>query len=126
MSASTAPSQDAPEELLAPAFEDAPVGLILADRRGRVIAANAKWREITGFPGSLPMEDHEAWALIHPDDREEVQAAWRDSLIRSTELEVRARMRTPDGQVRWTDTRATPVVGAEDELIGFAGSVLDL
>jgi diguanylate cyclase (GGDEF)-like protein/PAS domain S-box-containing protein len=72
------------------------------------------------------MEDHEAWALIHPDDREDVQAAWRDSLNHSLELEVRARMRTPDGHVRWTDTRATPVSDAAGELIGFAGSVLDL
>ncbi len=109
-----------------PAFADAPVGLILADRAGRVVAANAKWREITGFAGVLPIEEHEAWALVHAEDREAVQAAWQLACAERSELEVRARIVTRDGEVRWTDTRATPVHDQGRDLVGFAGSVLDL
>jgi diguanylate cyclase (GGDEF)-like protein/PAS domain S-box-containing protein len=120
-------ASEAPRDLPGlPAFEDAPVGLILADRAGRVVAANAKWREITGFAGTFPMEEHEAWALVHGDDREAVQSAWRDACADKAALEIRARIVTRDGDIRWTDTRATPVHSRADELVGFSGSVLDL
>lgn len=114
------------DNVATPGFEDAPVGLILADPTGRVVAANAKWREITGFSGVLPVEEHEAWALIHPDDREEVRSAWAAALAEAGELEVRARVVTRDGAVRWVDTRATPVRDRVGGLVGFAGSLLDL
>ena len=109
-----------------PAFADAPVGLVLADHQGRIVAANDAWRRITGFSGVLPLDDHEAWALLHPEDRDEVRAAWAAACAGGDELEVRARMVTRDGDVRWTDTRATPVRDRSGLLLGFAGSVLDL
>ena len=109
-----------------PAFADAPVGLVLADHQGRIVAANDAWRRITGFSGVLPLDDHEAWALLHPEDRDEVRAAWAAACDGGDELEVRARMVTRDGDVRWTDTRATPVHDRAGLLLGFAGSVLDL
>ncbi len=109
-----------------PAFEDAPVGLIVADRRGQVVRANAKWREITGFSGVLPLQDHEAWALVHPEDRQAVWSAWGHACSVGADLELRARILTRDGEVRWTDLRATPVRDRNGALVGFAGSVLDL
>ena len=114
------------EEESIPGFEDAPVGLVLADPAGRVVAANRTWRQITGFPGVLPIEDHEAWALIHPEDRAEVQAAWEVASAERRALEVRARILSRDGDIRWVDTRATPVLDRAGHLRGFAGSVLDL
>ncbi len=107
-------------------FGDAPVGLVLVDRDGRIVSANGTWRRITGFAGVLPLDEHEAWALLHPDDRDEVQAAWSAAYATGGELEVRARFVSRDGEVRWTDTRATPVRDRTGALLGFAGSVLDL
>ena len=114
------------EDASTPGFEDAPVGLVLADPLGRVVAANQMWRRITGFPGVLPIEEHEAWALIHPDDRSAVQLAWEVARAGHQSLEVRARVVTRDGDVRWVDTRATPVLDRAGHLRGFAGSLLDL
>ncbi|MCB1003841.1 MAG: PAS domain S-box protein, partial [Acidimicrobiales bacterium] len=109
-----------------PAFEDAPVGLVLADPSGRVLAANAKWREITGFSGVLPVADHEALALLHPEDQPMVRDAWDEACALGRELEVRARVVHRDGAVRWVDTRATPVLDRDRTVMGFAASVLDL
>ena len=118
--------RDAASPVPGPSFADAPVGLILADPDGRVVAANERWRAITGFAGVLPVEDHEAWALVHPEDRDLVRAAWEQALADGGDLTVQARLLSRDGEVRWTDTRATPVRDRDHGLVGFAGSVVDL
>ena len=107
-------------------FGAAPVGLVLVDRNGRIVSANGAWRRLTGFAGVLPLDEHEAWALLHPDDRDEVRAAWSAAYATGGDLEVRARLVSRDGEARWTDTRATPVRDRTGALLGFAGSVLDL
>ncbi|MBA2721699.1 MAG: PAS domain-containing protein, partial [Methylibium sp.] len=65
------------------------------------------------------------YELIHPDDRDRVRAAWRQSLATGEPYEAEVRMRRHDGVWRWTLSRA---VALRNEATGditewIAGSV---
>jgi len=69
---------------------------------GRVDSFNARWREYTGQPAGA-----EAWEpVLHPDDREQAVALWRDAVARQREFEVEHRLRRADGEYRWFLRRA--------------------
>ena len=100
------PCRDPDDRL--PAFADAPVGLVLADHQGPDRGRQRRLAPHHRVLGGAPLDDHEAWALLHPEDRDEVRAAWAAACAGGDELEVRARMVTRDGDVRWTDTAPRP------------------
>ncbi len=50
------------------------------------------------------------WApIVHPDDLEETQAAWRRAVEQGTEYECEHRVRMADGSFRWHLSRALPL-----------------
>jgi two-component system, LuxR family, sensor kinase FixL len=69
-------------------------GLILSDR----------YRELTGLSGDL----EEATDSIHPEDRDEVQARWAESVATGKKFSVRFRLRMKDGSYRHAWVRAAP------------------
>ena len=57
-------------------IEHAPVGIVVADNRGKIIQANAAAGELTGFAHG-ELEQGEIWPLAVPETREEVLADLR-------------------------------------------------
>src|SRR5690349_20347338 len=52
-------------------------------------------------PGSFPGSFAAFQALVHPDDRERVDATIRESIERATPYEIEFRVVPPDGRLRW-------------------------
>jgi diguanylate cyclase (GGDEF)-like protein/PAS domain S-box-containing protein len=82
-------------------FEQARIGLALADLSTRYVRVNATYAELVGrSPEDLVGEPFES--LLHPDDR--TDDSTRASLLlsgRETSLQSERRYDLPDGRVRW-------------------------
>ena len=86
---------------------------------------NAMWYEFTGSdPDS---SDGQGWlALIHKDDRERVEQAWRDSLASGEPNAIEYRLRRRDGSYCWMLGRAQPVRDAEGAIVRWIGTWTDI
>ncbi|HPJ36610.1 MAG TPA: PAS domain-containing protein [Spirochaetota bacterium] len=63
---------------------------------------------------------------VHPDDIENVDNAWKDSVSTGKELEVRHRIKRYDGNYRWFLSRGIPVYNNEGNLIKWYGTCTDI
>jgi PAS domain S-box-containing protein len=102
-----------------------PVGIFETDIAGRCLYTNPRYQQICGF--TLEESLGEGWSrLIHPEDRDRVLAQWslcaRDGRKYSDEF----RFQTKEGIVRWIHVRSSPMFSAQDELIGYVGTVEDI
>src|SRR3981081_4044186 len=90
---------------------------------GSLDFCNAQWRFYMG----LTQEElqGEGWQrMLHPEDRERVLTAWRESVANGTPYEQEERHRRADGQYRWFLARGVPLRDTEDRSAIGAGSKL--
>lgn len=86
---------------------------------------NQRWYEFTGVPAGST--DGEGWnGVFHPDDQGRAWAVWRHSLATGEPYEIEYRLRHHSGEYRWTLGRATPVRGAEGQIIRWIGTCTDI
>ncbi|MFW9907889.1 MAG: PAS domain S-box protein [Candidatus Thorarchaeota archaeon] len=75
--------------------------------RGKIVLANKAYAKTVGrtIGEILAMSPDEAWSLIHPDDRVELERR-NQRMAAGTQSLPRARFRyiRPDGEVRWVDS----------------------
>jgi PAS domain S-box-containing protein len=91
---------------------------------GDVAEDSAEWRWITGQSA----EEYRAkgWLeAIHPDDRERVEAAWRDSLRSGKVFDNRYRVRSRTGSYKHYDVRAVPIE-RDGTIIEWVGASTDV
>jgi PAS domain S-box-containing protein len=80
----------------------------VASPDGRMIEDSAEWRWITGQSEEEFLGD--GWLdSIHAEDRERIDAAWRECLRSGRIFDDRCRMRTRGGAYRHYDVRAVPI-----------------
>ena len=72
------------------------------DEKGNLDFFNQRWRDYTGQAKGA--EDWEP--ALHPDDRERVEALWREAVGRQAAFEIEHRLRRADGEFRWFLRRA--------------------
>jgi len=65
-------------------------------------------------------------SLVHPDDRAGLDHALAGALDRGEAVEAEYRIVRPDGQVRWLQARAEPVIDERGTLIGLRGVAQDV
>ena len=63
---------------------------------------------------------------IHPEDRELVDKAWKDSLENKTSYQITHRLLMEDGRVKWVDERCRTVFGAAGKPLSSVGIVQDI
>ena len=103
----------------------APIGILLADRAGRILYANPRWREMAGL--SLLESPGQDWTrVLHADDRAAVSASWREMVEKGGEFAREFRFAAPDGKVRWVQARAAAVRGIGGEISGYVGTNADI
>jgi PAS domain S-box-containing protein len=86
---------------------------------------NARWYDYTGLPvGSIDAQD--GAALVHPDDRERVRAAWRAALPAGEPCQIEYRLRRHCGAYRWQLARAHPERDAQGRVSGWYGTLTDI
>jgi PAS domain S-box-containing protein len=102
----------------------APVGIYLADSRGRVEFVNDKVLEWTGHtPETLTLHWRET---IHPEDYRRVKREWVDALRRRAEFFSEFRMVGPAGRVIWIAGRTIPLVSEDGQVTGYLGTISDI
>jgi PAS domain S-box-containing protein len=69
----------------------------------------------------------EGWqSMLHPDDRERVLKAWRESVGNGTPHEQEERHRGADGQYRWFLARGVPLRDAKGRIVRWYGTNTDI
>jgi PAS domain S-box-containing protein len=92
---------------------------------GRVDFCNERWRSYTG----LRQEElrDEGWQnMLHPDDRERVLKAWRESVTNGTPYGQEERHRRADGQYRWFLSRGMPLRDGQGRIVRWYGTNTDI
>lgn len=86
---------------------------------------NARWYDFTGMePGST---DGEGWNdMFHPDDRQRAWVDWRHSLDTGEPYEIEYRLRSVEGEYRWTLGRALPILADDGTITRWFGTCTDI
>ena len=92
---------------------------------GAMEADSPTWRAFTGQ--SFDEWKGFGWVdAIHPDDRAPTLAQWRKCVAGRVPYECEQRLRTADGQYRWTVARAVPIFGPDGALREWVGTTTDI
>ena len=94
-------------------FDPAPVGIVLADRDGRVVESNRALQALLGYSAAelagVPYAD-----LVHPADRPEAVAGAQElSEGERGSLRLEVRCLRKDGAAVWTRVHVAPVAGPD-------------
>ncbi|MDX1983131.1 MAG: PAS domain-containing protein [Bryobacteraceae bacterium] len=102
----------------------APVGIYLADAKGRIEFVNDRMREWTGH-STESLRAH--WRkCLHPGDYHRVRREWVRALRSGTEFVSEFRMVGPFDQTIWVAGRAVPMVSEAGQITGYLGSISDI
>jgi PAS domain S-box-containing protein len=92
---------------------------------GSLDFCNAQWRSDTGL--TLEELQGEGWQrMLHPDDRERVLKAWRESVMNGTPYEQEERHRGADGKYRWFLSRGVPLRDSKGRIVRWYGTNTDI
>lgn len=95
------------------------------DKNGHCDYLSTRWEQYTGIPSEKQLG--EKWlAQVHPDDKKELGAKWKRATESHQVFAAEFRIRRFDGEYRWFDTRATPVVDDMGRVSRWVGSNTDI
>lgn len=101
-----------------------------ADASGEITYFNHRWLELTALP--LDRATGRGWLeAVHPDDRERVFAAWRDTVERAApggadRFQHELRLKDAHGGYRWFLSVAVPLCRADGSVDQWIGSMADI
>ena len=105
--------------------DSVPLKIWVHDAAGKLLFVNRRWEEFFGV--SQETAKHDGWqALVHPEDREVYEEAFRTAVRTRTPFHGVARVRRADGQWRWVESHGVPRLAANGDLRTFAGTTLDI
>ncbi|RYX81131.1 PAS domain S-box protein [bacterium] len=96
------------------------------DEKVRWTFLNAAWHEILGYTVEESL-GRRVRDFVHPDDAEAAEVHV-DALLSdpSSIRRMTTRYKTRDGDVRWMEVFVRPLLNAEGEFVGFAGTLADI
>jgi two-component system CheB/CheR fusion protein len=105
-------------------LETLPLGVFVADSKGRALFVNERFRSLTGAPAEAP--SGEEWLTrVPPADRERVIKEWDDATSAGRDFHVETPVELPDGELLTLECRATPLV-EHDRTFGYIGVIVDV
>jgi PAS domain S-box-containing protein len=105
--------------------DNSPVMVWVTEPDGRCSFLNRRWCEFTGQ--SAESGRGYGWLdCVHPDDREQAEAAVNEANRRRKPFRVEYRLRRHDGEWRWAIDQAAPRISPAGDWLGFVGSVIDI
>ncbi|MFT3785040.1 MAG: PAS domain S-box protein [Tepidisphaeraceae bacterium] len=117
------------EERFRAAFENAQIGMVIADLGGKVVRANAAFTRLVGRPLD-ELVGRDSTEYTHPDDRNRNSDLIR-SIIAGTlpSATYQKRYFHRDGRIVWAQINLSPLIdpqtGKPSELIGLAEDITD-
>jgi PAS domain S-box-containing protein len=107
-------------------FEDAPIGMMVGDRGGRIVAANRALCDLLGF-GREALLERSQCDFTHPDDRaRETDALERMLAGRNESYALETRYRRQDGGIVHALVRGTLLRDAHGATLGALTQVVDI
>lgn len=97
-----------------------------------VYRMNADWTEMRFLDGRGFIPNTESpsgdWMerYVPADDQEQVRAAIQSSIAGQEMFELEHRVRTVDGGIGWTHSRAVPILNDEDRIVEWFGTATDV
>ncbi|MEN9234703.1 MAG: PAS domain-containing protein [Gloeomargarita sp. GMQP_bins_25] len=102
-----------------------PIGVGLANAKGECIYVNDTLVRMLQAP--LQELLGERWVnRIHPEDREWLQAAWRDTLQSPRDQEWEYRLQGPQGDTIWVRSYLTVLRSDQGQVVGFLSATADI
>jgi len=92
---------------------------------GSLDFCNAQWRAYMGLK-QQELQGQGWQRMLHPDDRERVLTAWRESVASGKPYEQEERHRAADGQYRWFLARGVPLRDSEGRIVRWYGTNTDI
>lgn len=115
------------EQQLLMAQSAARLGLWESDLRTKITVISGHYAQLRGLQPYQGCITHDEWlALIHPDDRERVQADLQECLERTRLWDEEFRVVWPDGSVRWLLAKGQVFLNADGIPVRMAGATLDI
>jgi PAS domain S-box-containing protein len=103
-----------------------PMCVFAATPDGRLRYGNRAWTELSGLPAEA-VDDLWRSAVVHPEDREGVHAAWCESVSSGQPFEVQFRLRCHHTQsFRWHLGRAVPERNERGRITGWIATATDI
>jgi diguanylate cyclase (GGDEF)-like protein/PAS domain S-box-containing protein len=114
------------EERFRTSFDEAPIGMILVNREGRILRANRAFGEIVGRRQD-ELTGLSVQELTHPDDRE-VSESWTKRLLvgEVSSYQIDKRYLHADGRAVWTSLHASFVRDADGDPLYAIGQIEDI
>ena len=92
---------------------------------GTLDYCSKRWRAETGM--ELEELRGDGWQrILHPEDRDRVLKAWRESVMNGTPYEQEERHRGADGSYRWYLSRGVPLRDGEGRIVRWYGTNTDI
>ncbi len=96
-----------------------------ADATGRLDYVNHRWALVTGLPDDRALGA--GWLdVVHPEDREPTEKAWRLAVATGSTYVAEFRVRTLSHGYRWVVSRGLPDFGPDGRVHGWFGTVTDI
>ena len=96
-----------------------------ADSQGRVRYVNDRWFRYTGLASGTDAH-HDLSSIVHPDDVDRVDRAWKHAIQTGSDHSCEARLRRHDGMYRWFEVRAAPQRDAAGRVAQWFGATTDI
>ena len=95
----------------------------VTDQKGNSEFASYKWKEYTGIEHGGENEWRE---IVHPDDYDNINATWYNSLTTGNIYKYDVRLRNKDGEYRWHTVKGEPVFDKENKIVKWVGAFTDI
>ena len=111
------------EERFRKLAEALPALIWVTDQHGSPEYASCKWGEYSGKQ-SLNPED---WTyMVHPDDLENINQAWGNSLVTGNIYKHDVRLKSKNNEYRWFTVNGEPVFDSENKIVKWVGAFTDI
>lgn len=104
--------------------EASPLGMFVTDVDGRCLHVNPTYQKITGYSAEA-MAGADWSAGIHPEDRDQVLAEWREALAHDRSFDAECRLLRSDGSTTWVSCKAA-AMRSGGQLLGYVGTLEDI
>lgn len=69
---------------------------------------------------------HDWVKAIHPEDREQIVSKWREAVSKSQNFDAEYRLKSLDGQWKWTKVIASPIFDSDNMITKWVGMNIDI
>ncbi len=95
----------------------------ITDAQGNQEFASFRWKEYSGIE---PGGEKEWREIVHPNDYNNINAAWTHSLTTGNTYTCDVRLKSKHGEYRWHAVKGEPVFDKENNIVKWVGAFTDI